>query len=377
MADQSGIKKIIGGVIIILLIAIISISIYNTYLGVPKKINYLVPHVPYHGIYNHINGFYSSPTLATLTILEYYGDKRYTVRQLLERLEFQTQGNPSYIQNLAQFFKENGYEIAFGDPSKTSLEQIKEYINPQKKIPVMILAKRSEDPLTKHTQEQRVVIGVLDDQKKLIVHDIAFGNNYALSYDDFQKTYVPNSILAVWPSQDLGSQISGINANYMYPPRLRAMDIVGPLFIERMDAAYLAIIDKNYEEALALFNKIVQDPRFNNIHPVMQLVIYFGLASVLESMEKTDELIALMNDKSLPINHDLDKNYDGWKYDLKTEFPTLQKPEFSLPYIVLSNAYTRKGDLKKAREYYDKAFDLHPGYLMEVEQIPSNSPILK
>ena len=76
-----------------------------------------------------------------------------------------------------------------------------------------------------------MVIGIFDDEKKVIVHDHLLGNNYEISYQDFENMFLPNAraILAVWPSDKIKGIIKGPNSQTSYPPRLEAMDKLGPV----------------------------------------------------------------------------------------------------------------------------------------------------
>ncbi len=198
-------------------------------------VNYLIKGVPYNGIYNLFFERADSTLISSMMdILGYWGDKRITLSQLLEKFPppdiTRKPAPPASIQDVKKFFEENGYETYYwtSTDSGKEIKEIKKFVNSVKKIPVVVYQKRSFDEESS-AKAFRVVIGIFDRDKKVIVHDHNFGNNYEISYQDFEKMFRNDArvILAVWPSDKIKGQIAGPNYNAPYPSRLEAMDRVG------------------------------------------------------------------------------------------------------------------------------------------------------
>ena len=330
-----------------------------------RPVNYLIPGVPYYGYYNHFFDAFVSRVTVTATILDYYGDRRYSLRNLMES-QFYSNPGPYSTDDLEIFFKARGYKTAHGDPNRPALDQMRRFVNPRRNVPIVAIMKSSSGPAA-HAMLFQVVIGVFDRDKKVVVHDFNFGNNFMMSYDDFQKRLVAGAFLAVWPSPELGQKIEGIDSRRSYPQRIPAMDLVGPLLAKRSEAVNLGNIytDTDFNDSLSLYREITADPLFERMHPAARIVMYEELALRLIKAGKPDEAIRLIEEKVTPINQNLEELFSGWQVSFASAFPTLTKSILPHPWVVQANAYAQVGDLKKAREHLRKAIDINSGYQVE------------
>ena len=214
-------------------VGLIAICLYSVHEQAEKhQINYLIRGVPYFGFCNlYFHQADSTIISSIMDILDYWGDERFGIEDLKEKFLAESQNKPSTIQML-NFFRENGYQAyrwASMEPGK-ELKEIKKFVNPEKKIPVIVFQKSSLN-LENKIRDFRVVIGVFDDEEKVVVHDHNFGNNYEISYSDFESMFQDDAraILAVWPSFGIEKFLSGSDHQSDYLQRADLFNKLGPL----------------------------------------------------------------------------------------------------------------------------------------------------
>ena len=330
---------------------------YTTYMQNPKNtqtasVNYLIRGVPYYGFYQLYfpNIYYdplAEPTLdsAAKSILDYWGDSRFDSPELRKIF-------PPKLHTFASaesFFKLNGYQTAqLGsvDIGKI-IPEIKKYVNSQKRAPVLVLQRRSVDPRS-ILLGFRVIIGVSDDEKKITVHDYNFGNNYEISYQDFETMLAPSylSVLAIWPSEDLTGQIKGAPDPQQapaYPARLEAMDKVGELLaVDQTEALHLISLPSRRSEGFLIYKGFLENPNFQYFPSIYKVNLLSYLAERFLSYGLYDNAIKVIQDKVLPINHDLNQNPpEGWYIP--------DQDKIAYPYSVLAEAYIKKGEKNLAK----------------------------
>ncbi len=325
-----GKKQIIIIIISALLVLLIGGWLYcSQFLAV----NYLIPGVPYNGIYNLLFQRADSAWISSASdILGYWGDKRFELLNLQEKFP---PGKITTFASTKKFFEENGYETyeQLSVEPDNVIKEIKKFVNRSKKIPVIVYQKQS---LENFLSGQRVVIGVFDKEKKIIVHDHNLGNNYEISYDDFGKMSSPNSaILAVWPSDKIKGLIEGPNYSLPYPERLESMSKAGNLLATKRALAIWYIDRKDFEKANAFYRELVDDPSFHYFPPAFQVLQLLAFAQTYINLDQVDEAIKIIQERVLPINKNLSQSPQGWVVS--------SRDKSSYPYFVLSLAYLRKG----------------------------------
>ncbi|MDD2730765.1 MAG: tetratricopeptide repeat protein [Candidatus Portnoybacteria bacterium] len=351
---------------IVLVLFIITGSLYYFYYY-RNQMNFLIPGIPYYGFYNQFFDANSSELSTVASILGYW-DKKVNPSDLFEEfaeIDSSASGRYSQIQSLVLypsqitvFFQKKGYETRFYSPAVDSeidkISEIKKFVNPQKKTPVIIYQRRSADA-ERISNGFRIIIGVFDKEKKIIVHDYDFGNNYEISYEDFEKMFdLTNNwaILAVWPGEELTAEIKGPDYSRTYPKRLEAMDNVGEILIKSNDIVWFNNNQK-YEQALNLFKEIIADPKFEYLPPAHRVSFFTSFANLYLRADRADEAIKILNEKALPLNHDLSQSYGDWNKPLNID-------KFSTPYYVLGTAYQKKGDKESARQNFEEALKIKP-----------------
>jgi tetratricopeptide (TPR) repeat protein len=310
------------------------------------QINYLIPGVPYNGIYNlYFRNANLTSISSVMDIFGYWGDKRFSIDILREKFSDEKTATSSF-SSAKSFFEENGYETYewLSPEPGGEISQIKKFVNPSKKIPVIVFQKNAAESIVSGF---KVIIGVFDGEKKIVIHDHYFGNNYEMSYDDFENMFTGNSraILAVWPKEELLSQIDGPNYNVSYPSRSETMDKVGNfLAIKQAEIIYYLNIN-DYQKVSASLKEFIENPIFEKNFPIFfQLQTISTLASTYAILNQADEAIKIINEQVLPLNHDLNQPSQDW-------FIPDQK-KLVVPYYILALSYLEKGEKALALNNY-------------------------
>ena len=223
--------------LLVILIGAIGLYFYAYY---EPSVNHLVEGVPYYGVYN-LYPDYTSVAISVATILRYYNDERVSFSALKNEfpdLRHRDEDDSSNFQKALRFFETQGYNTfsvkLLDDKYKNrKINEIKKYI--KKDIPVIVIQQKRLDTQESDIERSgwRVVIGVFDDKKEIIVHDASLGNNYVFSYPDFEKLFFPGAsrMLAVWPGDALAESLSKPGNNLPYSERSpimeKAYDIIG------------------------------------------------------------------------------------------------------------------------------------------------------
>lgn len=342
-----------------------------------SQVNFLIPGVPYYGFYNHFFDGDVDTATAIADVLGYWGDSRFKLPELANKFPQSVSEKQAKwtIEQIQSFFQDNGYETIsmMSDKPGQEVEQIKKYVNPEKKIPVIISQESSPYFATSSSLiasnslfTDRVVIGVFDNEKKVIVHDHRFGNNYEISYKDFELMFPRpgqySAMLVVWPSADLKPKLTGPDYNAPYPPRIEAMDNVGEIMVKGAIAMRMGL-DKKYVEALELYKEFINDPKLNYFPPFHRVLFYSTLARLYLLAQKPDEAIAVIVNKALPLNHDLDQAYNGWTEQVNFFKNGYLENRIVSPYYYLGKAYLLKGDKKLAKDNFEEALKINPKFI--------------
>lgn len=289
-----------------------------------------------------------------MDILGYWKDSRFNnISDLVTNINNAASSSLVIKYTVKKSFEDNGYETyrwesAAGPGGEIS--QIKKFVNSSKKIPVLIYQRRSLDE-SNLPPDWRLVIGIFDHDKKVIVHDYYFGNNYEISYENFEKMFDKDgAILAVWPSDKIKGVIKGPNYSLLYPQRTEAMGKLGPLAL-RLPEIALYVRAGDFEKAATSYKKLVDDPSFEYFPPAFRVFILSSYASDRIALKQYDEAINLINERVLPLNQNLNKAPEGWFV------PYIDRSEY--PYFILNIAYFWKGEKNLATSYYKEAASLY------------------
>jgi hypothetical protein len=354
-------KRIIIAIGLILLI-VASILTWRFFFNRPDKVNYLIQGVPYHGIYNlFFRGADSTAISSIISVLGYWGDTRFTLNEI--KMKFPP-GEQVKSEGLENFFKESGYETYRWSSSEADgeIDIIKRYINSQKKVPVIVLQRRSLNE-TFVNSGFRVVIGILEKDKKIIVHDHDFGNNYEILFHDFEEMSAPNAraILAAWPSEKIKNQIKGPDYSAPYPERLEAMDELGEAMVTKAVSAIDNYRKGEMEDALKLYSEFIGDSSFVQFPLAFKLWWLSVFAGINVEANKPEEAIKIITEQVLPFNKRINEAPAGW----------FVPPEDRLfyPYIILSKAYLKKDQKDMAVSNYNEAREIAESSALAKQEI--------
>jgi len=344
-------KKFYFLVIVVLLVIAGLFFAWRIFYFQPE-VNYLISGVPYNGIYNLFSQNADSTRISSvMDILGYWGDERFKLSDIKDKFPV---NKPVYSQELKKFFEDNGYETYRWTVFEAGgeLRQVKKFVNEKKKIPVMVFQRFAVQPGI-DVAGYRVVIGIFDQDKKVAVHDHYLGNNYEISYDNFEKMFANDArvILAVWPGEKLKETIKGPDYSRPYPPRTRAMDETGGILISGRGQGlkYFSKDDKKIKElGLEIFGYFVNDLKFAQFPLAFRLSSLALWAQMNLALEKPDEAIRIINESVLPYNKNVNQQAEaGWVLP--------NHGQLLYPYIVLSRAYLKKGQKDLAIANYNEA----------------------
>jgi len=334
-------------VVIITVILLSGLAFLGWHFFYPKitSASYLIPGVPYNGVYNLLFKEADSSRLSSIMdILGYWGDQRFDVDSLKEK--FPVSKN-IYSKEIADFFTQYGYEtyrMSSYEPGK-ELNEVKNFVNANKKTPVMVFQREVADPTVK-VSGFKVIIGFSDQDQKIIVHDHYFGNNFELSYSAFEKMFNQDAsiIMAFWPSGKLQGKINGPNNSTSYSAKIDPAGKFGNAMIKKQAALALA---SEPEKAIAQYKEFIADPSFNDFPIAFRATWQLGLASLYLNAGNVEQTIKTINESVLPLNHNISEAPKGWVVP--------ERDQLFSPYIILSNVYLKRGDRNNAYANYQEA----------------------
>lgn len=291
-----------------------------------------------------------SPTLsATLDVLGYWGDGRFSAIDL-RKIFFPKPGAIFSTTDLENFFKQNGYEtyLWFSYDEGSEMAKIKKFVNPAKKTPVIVYQGNAPIGDGNVTNSYRVVIGVSDRHKRVVLHDHDRGNNFEISYEDFGKMFSRDAraVLAVWPSKNLKTEIKGPDFGKKYPEKTANMLQIGELLATKGAefVHYMNSPDWEKGKIKVSLEKVISDSNFEFLPLSIKVWDLCYLAELEYKSGNPDKAISIINEKALPINKDFKNVPDGWTA------PTWNRSDY--PYHVLALAYLAKGEKDLAIENY-------------------------
>ncbi len=287
----------------------------------------------------------SSATI--VSVLRYWGEK----------LDLQDVNNAFFPYNRRINYNDFiGYAKKFGYIGKVERlpkpSDLKKYINAEQRTPLIVL--NSYDNRNPSVISVSVVIGVSEENKKITLHNWTQGNNYEISFTDFDRlwtSFIPEQnrywYLVIQPA-NLSAALAKLPANPKpNPSRLKIMDSLAAIFSDV--AASIMAEDPSSKEYY--LSRVIADPRFNTeLAPWLQ-VLYRSLLA--ENQIKAGKLDAAKNNLELAesMNHDLDKPFGEWP-----AYTTLVKNKGQIhdTYRVRGAYYAATGDQAKAAEFLNK-----------------------
>ena len=353
-----------------------------TWFNQPKLPSaHLIPHVNYFGVYTN-GDLVSQDAVAVRTILDYWGNSEISDELIINTLSIADENDTAKLEEIrasiaqAGLFIGAGYELL--DKATSSPAYIKYLI--ANNIPVYVKQRLGENYMdTMWTT--RVYIGYSDKEKHFIVHDSDFGNNYLISYSEYEKISPRQLTLMVHPKgYELSDKPSHASAQSTdYPERSAIMDDLElrEVIVKLMEANFYrfeTILKKedNLDKIISLYEEVINHPAFVRLHPVAQMRNSFNLAYYY-GVEKKDYVkgIETLEKVTLPVieNFDFSKSYNGWP---AYRDPTIYEQPFfnAMPWARLGDLYLRVNEPAKAREAYLKALEYQPDFADAKDRLP-------
>ena len=379
-----------------LLVILVGAVGYYFYTSYEPPVNHLIEGVPYYGVYNLYPDFTSSATSIAI-ILRYYNDERVSFGELKNNFPDSRHDTDdlSHFRNSLSFFETQGYNtFSLGLASKKGKEinEIKKYIN--KDIPVIVIQQKRLDTKIDDIERfgWRVVIGVFDDKREVVVHDASLGNNYVLSYSDFEKLFVPGArrMLAVWPKADLVISLTKPGNGKPYPERSTVMEntysIVGAAGRAKAAAAAADALCVNtqgnlapeqinefvdlHKESVRYRDEVINSQVFTRMSPLFQFRNKLWRARSMMLTGEVSKARGILVKELIPINKGLDKTAEDFSSldSLDGLSDSSESSRYSkvingqMPYVyeLLMLSYRYENKNKEAIDAYLPYFKLAP-----------------
>lgn len=387
--------------LLVLLVILIGAIGYYFYTSYGPPVNHLIEGVPYYGVYNLYPDFTSS-SISMATILRYFHDERVSFKELKNEFpdaRHMDADDLSNFQKALRFFETQGYNTfsikLLDDKYKNQkINEIKRYV--KKDIPVIVIQQKRLDTKNEDIEKYgwRVVIGVFDDKKEVIVHDASLGNNYVFSYSDFEKLFVPGAsrMLVAWPKDTLAQSFPKPGNSQPYPERStvmeKAYDIIGAsgrarAAVATADAVCSDAPDDPTPEQVSEFirlnkesiryrDEVINNPVFKDMPAFFQFRNKFYRARSLMRIGEISKAQDVLINELIPANKNLDKPTEGFESEVDLEaaessrYSKVIDGQMPAVYEVLMNSYRYEGKYKEALDAYMPYFKIDPddGYAL-------------
>ncbi len=337
-------------------------------------VSYVVPNVPYFGVFNHVgteaggSGYIGGDFCASmLSVLEYWNPGKNDFGSTCSTLNKNISGHLGFKAinsiGLAGDLSDMGFNA---QKIKLPVSDLKKYINSETKTPLVLLLPISSDqPDSIVFYPAATLIGINEKDQKLTMHNFWLGNNYEISFDEFNKleSKLPqdsqNTYIVIQP-KNLEEKLKEISMRKIaaYPERTSIMQQGGQMFKDYTIGSAGAYAAGLWPQALEYISKVENSPNFNEFFPpYYKTMLYYQKANMLFLKNDLDGALVYAN-KAVAEDHDLDKPFKDWiGFEIAYVRPD-QKGTAPEPYIVLGDILDKKGDLSGALQAYKKASSL-------------------
>lgn len=332
-----------------------------------RKTDYVIPGVPYFGVFHHKGekaGVSGDTASAVASILEYWNLGHNNLADITRYLN----GGGSRligfdrIKDLVDM--KGGYEVK--EVHLENIEDIKKYVNSGSRTPLFTffpVAPDQTDALNYHSSI--VIIGIKDSERKVVLHSYWFGNNFEISFDDFEKMWglmregERNNYLVIRPT-DLRGGLKEISKRIIdeYPARTSIMtgqyNMIKNCAYTR--GSYLLGLD----DMTIRFGSLVEnDSKFSDLPSFFKVNLYYEIADAYRRKKDNQNALDYAN-KAIYFNHDLDKSVGEWPgYNMSIANPETVGID-SNPYKILGDVQFQMGELAKAYDSYKRAIEISP-----------------
>lgn len=337
-------------------------------LALNSSSDYIIPGVPSINIFNHQGDlsyiFPSDTTAGAVSVLEYWNPGANNFVEISSFIYAEKEKTGEAIRKLIDAQYKNKYTFK---REKLSINDLKKYINPKVKTPLLLFFPLDKDQAVNiNFHPLSVLIGIKESEKKIVFHNYYFGNNYEMSFADFEKSWERmrpderNAFYVIQPV-DIDERLKEISSRKMaeYPDRIRVMKEFNSLVANFAISRVMSSTNQNYL-AMEYILRVKSDPRFEKeVHNAYKTELYFILAN---AYLKKGELDSAKENalRSVELNHDLNKPLWDWPGMEIQGNKSGNTGEYSDPYRILGDVYLQTNEFELARQNYEKALAIRP-----------------
>ncbi|HLM84117.1 MAG TPA: hypothetical protein VK254_02835 [Candidatus Bathyarchaeia archaeon] len=355
-----------------LIAGVIAIGLYFSicHFRNERKIDYVIPGVPYIGSFNHVGDFsqldtLTSETVAALEIYWYPGEKNNAdISLFFNKISSE---KPLFgAKDVSDYFVQAGKYSA--KIEHLQLDALKKYINPDARTPLLVfLALDADQPIENIYSPTALVIGIKESEQKLVLHDPWAGNNFEISFDEFNKRMERmrpewrNNYIVVQPT-DFKNKLKEMKSRSFapYPARTQTMEKTLDMF-RNYALGWGADQAGQFDSAIGYFQKAKNDPRYEEYFPPAFKVYLTAYLAEAYSRKKDLDNATKYAAESISLDHDLDKPFKDWPgYELRSNAAE-HFGEITIPYRVQGDIYLAMKNFQKAKESYARALVIRPG----------------
>jgi tetratricopeptide (TPR) repeat protein len=344
-------------------------------MSVGDKVNYVIPNIPYVGIYNHTgeNGLLIQGSTSVMAmVLEYWNPGETDFGQLnrLVKQSIDVNNRDSItMQDVRLIINQVGNFDARID--HIEINDLKKYINPDVKTPLFLFLPISNtDSAGVPYSPATLVIGIKENENKIIVHDYWLGNNLEITYDDFNNRMarinpsLRNKYLVVQPV-DLKPALADVEKRSLttYPNKTQVMSQISPMMSDYL-RGYEALMERKYDETIKYYSKIERDQKFENFFPpYLKVLLYVQTGDSFLGKKEFDEALAYQK-KAEELNHDLDKSFLDWPgYEMRSNEPGKYGQSMQSKRL-LGDIYFAQEKYAEAKKAYLDALEIFPRHMI-------------
>ncbi|MBI3627639.1 MAG: hypothetical protein HY220_02745 [Candidatus Sungbacteria bacterium] len=340
---------------IALLIGLVVLGVFYYSLST-RAIDNIILGVPYFGTFSGTPLAYDVESTAAM-ILRYWGDKRLSFLDLKRTLPAETTRGNFTFTDFKRFFESQGYEAKI--VTLQNQRGLRNFLNQSSSTPIIVSIMNGSPSLRPGGGYYGVIVGSLESQKQIIVHQTSLGSNYLIPSGRFFPHPVMG--LVVTPSAQIRSLIVGPDHSKPYPARLSIMDDTdikntlakwNEALSSENDTINIRGAKINPDITQRLLKKwmdVINSLGFQKLHPAARILANTSASMYLTALKQYKEAISQLENNVIPIDHDLNEPAEGWPRD-----PTMLKA-FASPWRVLALAYFETGEKKKAQAALENA----------------------
>lgn len=331
------------------------IAIWNVF---PIRAEILIPGVPYEGVYTY--GLETGTAAAALSSVFGYwsGLGSPLPAPTMRELDREFPHNPFDFpvpSALLQYAKNLGYEaeiVRISNPKKLAALLMRE------RVPLIFLQRPTPEYPGRYAP-YRVLIGASTTERRFVVHDVYFGPAYPVTFDDFREDFsrVPENLTSVFlvirPPDSKALLAPHITDAASYPDRGEYDRFVG-VMLEWFTATN---VDLPWgRPKIAVFEKILSDPVFDDLHPAVRLYVFGELSRHYRYIGDIEKALKYAEEAEV-LNSNLARPFGVW-----TGF---RANEIARPWVRLGEVYAQTERKEAAIQAFRTALRLEPNNVFD------------